>query len=173
MSERDYFLIEAGHPLKDKVDGFIEEMKAIKSEWAEFSRRHGGTETWHRGSYLEGLSFDGDPPEGWYSPKGSPAACYKPYANRSASREAYKEFKRVRRQKCGMDFGNVIGFGSTSSGAPGGGLMIHYASFEQIDDELIITIPTGGKPPEGLVPLKKSEYWQLKEEPGLAKVKGE
>lgn len=162
--ERKFYRIEAGSELATTVAQFIEDMKAVRKSWKSFLDKHGGKERWTQGSRVVGLSFEGESPEGWYRPRDCPAGCYRPYANRKASKEAYAEFKALPFMPGGSQFSARIGFESTSGPASGGrGMMIYWASFEEVSGETLISLPENGEPVPGCIPLKNSEYWQMKE----------
>lgn len=161
--ERNYFLIESGHELEQKIKIFINDMTKVRDSRNLFKEKHGGKDVWVKGRYLAGLSFDGPSPQGWISPRDLPDSCYRPKASRIVCKEAWQEFKDIPPQKQAGDFDNEIGFSATVSNSSSG-FMIHHASFEKINGTIVINLPENGNPPKGLVEIKKSEYWQMKEQ---------
>jgi hypothetical protein len=161
--ERKYYTIAEGSDLKAKVADFIAEMKTVKKVWADFALKHGAVDQWKRGSFIIGLAFDGLPPKGWIARKNMPDGCCTPNLKTKEGKEFNKELNKLPRQLRASDFSDLIGFDSTT-GTEGRGVAIYYATFEQLGEDIIVTLPENGEPVAGLIPMKKSDYWKRKEQ---------
>lgn len=177
---RIYFRIPKDHGLHEAVIEFQAGRQAVHDTWMAFKDIHGASGI-YANNRMHGLTFDeGQPiPEGWYNPVSYDDGAYVPHAGRTASKQAHAQLLALADMPGGADLSEVMydflnmdedksymgGFpGNANRG--GSGFMVYYMGYEIYGDEYVLSVPdldTAPKEIEGLAPLKKSEYYAIRE----------
>lgn len=169
--EREYWL--AGGTDLERAKAFIAERGDAIAKMQLLAKSHGGIAI-SNGRRIAGLTFGGDAaPNGWVKKgvcEGKPF--FLPKRSSKALRSIGDELAAVR-MKGALEFHSLMcsGSGGTmkASDGPGFGMRVLYASWEWIDDELLLSVPIGSKfTPDGSTKLAMSEYWAMKEKAGIA-----
>lgn len=156
---RAYYKIEPGSTSAQAVSDFTSEYNAVRSEWEDFAKSYKVTRLFANSSLL-GLMFEEEdvkPPEGWLSTKGMPASAFKP-ARKKVCMEAYKVFSKLKSEPSGHRLANLLSVKVVFAENA-----MHYPTFEYVGEDLILSLHEDCEAPEGVVALKASEYYQLKE----------
>lgn len=162
-SERKYFAIESGSELETVINTFEEDRKNVVVEWRSFAKSVGGNpDRMLAGNALIGLAFAGEPPYGWIEIKAH-EGFYKPHGGM-----AKLESKAMKNLPLSINASDLAGRLKIESVMyhEGSQTYIAHAFYERVGDQLILTLHKKQKTPkaDGLIPLKMSEYWQIKED---------
>ena len=123
----------------------------------EFAKKHGTDEVFStvctlRGSTIFGLIFKSDPPKPWKKAKGNGIDYWKP-DNSKAGKEIAKELKSLYIGSPGEDVGGSY-IAEGRFWTPG---------FQMLGGEWIVSHHEKAKPPIDAIPMKRSEFWAMKE----------
>lgn len=162
MSERSYFL--AHGESEAKVRDFFERRTTAIREANDLAKSVGGTCAVFS-SYVSGVMFDGNAPEGWthkgYTTDGG--KYWMPLRKSKAGKELAKRLTAIRIPGA-MDLHGALSSEGGYLAGSGTGFALHWISAEIAKGKAIISVPAGMDftPPES-TPLKMSEYWAIKE----------
>lgn len=157
MTERAYFkLVPGGHT--EKVwSKFNAEYKEVWESWKAFANKY-KVDDLYANNRLMGLIFDEKkPPKGWVSPRKIPHNVYKPARTKDCM-EAYNELKALSSKPDGIHFAGLLGIDCVFKGHA-----MYMPVMETVGDEFILTLHVDNEVPEGVIPMKTSEYWAMKE----------
>lgn len=159
MSEDSaYYVVTPGGFAEEQIDKFFEKMVEVDQQWKDFASKH-NSKNMYIGRNLSGLEFErSEVPLGWTSNSKLPANIYRP-ARLKVCMEAYKEFKALKSKPSGLDLANMLGIGAVFSG-----MRLSTPGFEKIGDTKVLILHPESKVPEGVTPIKTSEYWKMKED---------
>ena len=134
---------------------FRKKRTEIIKTWDDFTEKYRAEKS-YRGTWLTGIFLE-DVPEGWSQIKGAPTGVCKPL-RRKVCMEAYKEFKALKPDLTGHELERML-----KTGAPCDGRKMYLPTFEKIGRDLILNLHKEHKVPDGVIKLKTSEYWELRE----------
>jgi hypothetical protein len=172
MSKECLYFKIIGGAVKAAYDKFQDLRKVQWEARQNLCKEFGAETTYANQSEVVGLVFnDGQtPPDGWKQVSGEPTV-FKPHGNTAAMkavrkrmREDYPLCDARKFQELVIGTDNVFYFMD--------GMSMRYMVFETISENLLLLVPkveggdSKGKwipPDDGCIPLKTSEYWQLKE----------
>jgi hypothetical protein len=152
--ENTAYYIAKGGSLAAIID-YIERRKAAQKQHKAFADKFGAT-SWTIGHSsfgdisVIGLNFDASAPEGWKQTKvrGSIQAYLVP-----TSRKIKKEMESLR----------IYGPGKEAGSAHFTGASMFTPGFELLGTDYVIKQHEKATPPPDAIPLKRSEYWAMKE----------
>ena len=153
MSERNYYLVPEGSDTADKLAQFRAERQQTLTTWKEFAASY-GCDQFLYSNRVEGLKLN-ECPEGWGRVKAH-SGTYKPKAK--TAKADYKALNALPSMPGGFELTEQLDAGLTfCDGA------IHFPMYENIGDHLVLSLHPDHNVPDDVTPLKKSEYWALKE----------
>lgn len=158
MSEdRKYFKVGAEGFAEKAIVAFKLMHTNTNTKWFEFAKKFGATELF-TSHYVMGVMLNEDEvPEGWNSPKKLPDGCYKPQ-RRNICMDDWNQFNMLGCKPTGLKLAELLGIQPVfKSGS------LAFPVFEEVNGETILSLHTDSETPEGLIELKMSEYWALKE----------
>lgn len=162
MSDTSAYYIAAGKSLA-AILYWHEYKQTQRNAWKEFAKRFGAKDvyaiSYSGGSAaVFGLKFGGTVPEGWVKKYGKFGDYWKPNHRTKSGKALIEELESLRISGPPADAGNdYLGEGRLFT--PG---------HEKIGDQFIISQHEKAKPPPDAVPLKRSEYWAMKEAKSVA-----
>ena len=154
---REYYQLTPGSFAHKAVTEFKSEFLSARDKWHAFADKYGTTKM-YGGSHLEGLVFGvGTAPTGWTQVGRAPKGVLRPV--KKYAPDAYKDLRTVPALPDGRDLGKRLGVDSILDG-----FSLCHPGFEDIGDQIILSLHKKMKIPDGAVKLKMSEYWALVEE---------
>lgn len=162
--EKRFYLAEG---LDEKtVRNFFQERLDALDAASDLAKEYGGKAV-TQGRSMVGVAFDGEFPKGWRraGSTGSGQSYYIPDARSKAGKEAKMAIHNIRIPGA-MEIDSRLGGpgGVMADAGPRGGYWMFFITAEIIDGKCIIHVPEKCDfEPKHSKPLKKSDYWKMKE----------
>ncbi len=164
-TERNYFKITGG-AVKAAFDRFMTTRIAQVKARKDFCTEHGASGSYASWKEVSGLVFEeGQKPTDLTIWEHMHQNIWKPKGNTKQARELRKRMRALPLADAQIFQSEVLGVNNAFTFMIG--LRVLFMSFEHIEEQLILSVPitpTPWTPPdEHCVPLKMSEYWEMKE----------
>ena len=155
--ERTYYKMTPGGAAEKAFNEWCSQLEEAKNSWFAFAQEF-GVEQVFADNRLRGLMFDsGDAPEGWASTAKLPTGAYKPQ-RRKVCMEAYDAFKALPSKPSNIVFAKLLKVDAVFKSS-----CMHLPGIVAVGDEYLLSLHVESEVPEGVEPLKMSEFWAMKE----------